>query len=288
MRTGSQMMVYLSLLGIMSMGAGCAVQLKPVVHTVQYQSDIACVADSKDCPWDRLEEQAKFSALINCLLSGANVLHTETSDQDVEDVPLILVPTPPRYGYEFVINPGSGTQCGLHKSTCSVASRNDNEITWAGCGSEPLDKEVLRGGANMAHADQLRESAVITGSLAESTDTFQSPDGLDGADQYYTFTLVEKTDVETAVGANSSEWIPRKGHRAPWQPGLFLLAADGQKIRDGHVWRAGVTYLLPLQLDAGTYYLVVDSSQRELSRGDGRYRLYLGLNQNHMGSIRQQ
>ncbi len=140
----------------------------------------------------------------------------------------------------------------------------------------------------MAHADQLRESVVITGSLAASTDTFQSPDGLDGPDQYYTFTLTEKTAIETAVGANSSEWSSTKGHRAPWQPGLFLLDADGQKIREGHVWRAGVTYLLPLQLNAGTYYLVVDSSQRELSRGDGRYRLYLGLNQNHMGSIRSQ
>ncbi|MEC4680260.1 MAG: hypothetical protein VST67_06110, partial [Nitrospirota bacterium] len=99
---------------------------------------------------------------------------------------------------------------------------------------------------------------------------------------------LEKTAVESAVGANSSDWSSTKGQRAPWQPGLFLLAADGQKVHNGHLWRAGVTYLLPLQLDAGTYYLVVDSSQRELSRGDGRYRLYLGLNQNHMGSIRQQ
>ena len=56
----------------------CAVRLKPVVHTVPYQSDIVCAADTKDCPWARLEEQAKFSALINCLLSGATVLDTGT------------------------------------------------------------------------------------------------------------------------------------------------------------------------------------------------------------------
>ena len=94
--------------------------------------------------------------------------------------------------------------------------------------------------------------------------------------------------VEAAVGANSSPWSPTKGHRAPWQPGLFLLGADGQKLSDGHVWRGGVTYLLPMNLEPGTYFLVVDSSQREFSRGDGRYRLYLGLNRNHMGSVRPQ
>lgn len=289
MRTGSHMTVYLSLLCFVSMALGCAVRLKPVVHTVQYQSDVVCAADAKDCPWVGLEEQVKFSALINCLLAGANVLHTETSDQqDVEDVPSVLVPTPPKYGYEFVINPGDGTQCALNESACSVASRNDNELTWAGCGSEPLAKEALRGGADKTQADQLTESVVIMGSLAMSTNTFQPREGLDGPDQFFTFTLAEKTYIETAVAANSSEWSPTKGHRAPWQPGIFLLSADGRKIRDGHVWRAGVTYLLPLQLEPGTYYLVVDSSQREFARGDGRYRLYLGLNKNHMGSIRSQ
>ena len=287
MRTVSRVMVYVSLLCIVSMGSGCAVRLKPVLYTVHYQSDVVCAVESKDCPWVRLEEQAKFSALINCLLSGANVLDTETSEQ-VKDGPSILVPTSPKYGYEFRISPGDGGRCEVQESACSVASRNDNELTWAGCGSELLDKESLRGGQDMEHADQLTKSAVVTGSLATSTDTFQPRDGLNGPDQYYMFTLTEKTAVETAVGVNSSDWSPTKGHRTPWQPGLFLLTVDGRKIRDGHVWRAGVTYLLPLELDPGTYYLVVDSAQREFIRGDGRYRLYLGLNRNHMGSIRSQ
>ena len=102
-------------------------------------------------------------------------------------------------------------------------------------GSEPLDKEVLRGGEDKELADQLTKSAVVTGSLAASTDTFQPRDGLDGPDQYYTFTLKEKTAVETAVGVNSSDWSPTKGHRSPWQPGLFLLTSDGRKIREGQV-----------------------------------------------------
>jgi len=257
------------------------------VYTVEYQSDVVCAAESKDCPWVHLEEQAKFSALVNCLLSGANVLHKEALNQAVKDVPSILVPTPPRYGYEFRISPGDGEQCEARESACSVASRHDNELTWAGCGSEPLNKEALRGGEDMEHADQLTRSAVVTGNLATSTDTFQPQDGLDGPDQYYTFTLTEKTAVETAIGANSSDWSSTKGHRTPWQPGLFLLSADGRKIRDGHTWRAGVTYLLPLKLDPGTYYLVVDSAQRELARGDGRYRLYLGLHRTQMGPISQ-
>lgn len=288
MRTGSHIPVYLSLLYVMSMTLGCAVRPKPVVHTVHYQSDVVCAADTKDCPWVRLKEQAKFSALVNCLLAGANVLHTETSEHDVEDVPSILVPTPPKYGYEFVIHPGDQRQCGAQESACLVASRNDNELTWAGCGSEPLAKGVIRGGEDMAHADQLTESVVIVGSLVTSNDTFPSSQGLDGPDQFFRFTLEEKTSVEAAVGANSSQWSPTKGHRAPWQPALFLLAADGRKISDGHVWRAGVTSILPLQLNPGLYYLVVDSSQREFTRGNGRYRLYLGLNMNHMGSNRPQ
>jgi hypothetical protein len=287
MRTTLQIMAYLSLLCFLSLSLGCAVRLKPVVHTVPYQSDVVCAVESTDCPWARLEEQAKFSAQINCLLSGATVLNTGASDQDVEDTPSILVPTPPKYGYEFIVASGDGRQCAMQESACVVASRNDNEVTWAGCGHEPLE-EALRGGEDSEHADQLTKSVVVTGSLANSTNTFQPRDGLGGPDQYYTFTLTEQTIVETAVGVNSSDWSPTKGHRTPWQPGLFLLTSDGQKIRDGHTWRAGVTYLIPMELDPGTYYLVVDSAQREFARGDGRYRLYLGLNKNHMGSIHSQ
>ena len=288
MRVDPKMMAYLRLLCFLSLSMilGCAVRLKPVVHTVPYQSDIVCVAVSKDCPWARLEEQAKFSALINCLLDGANVLHTETSNHDVEDGPLVLAPSSPRYGYEFVSTPGNGTQCGLDESACVVTSRNDDQLTWAGCGTEAFDQETARGGEGLTGADLLRESAVIRGSLAESSDTFSAPSGLDGPDQFYTFTLTEETAVETAVGANSSEWSPQKGHRAPWQLGLFLLDGNGRKILDGQVWRAGVTYLLPRSLKAGTYYLVVDSSQGEYARGDGRYQLYFGLNRSHMGPIR--
>lgn len=285
MRTSSKIMAYLSLLNILSMTLGCAVQLKPVVHTVPYQSNVTCATDVEGCPWDRLEEQAKFSALINCLLAGANVLHKEKSDQGAVDEPKLLVPTPPRYGYEFVTNPGDGGQCKMQESACLVKSQHDNELTWAGCGSEPLDEKILRGGKDMKHADQLTDSTVVSGRLVASINTFQPQDGLDGPDQYFTFTLSEKTAIETAVAVNSSEWSSTKGHRAPWQPGLFLLTTDGRKISDGHVWRAGVTYLLPLQLDPGTYYLVVDSSQREFTRGDGRYRLYLGLNKSHMGTF---
>ena len=288
MKNTSQALLYVGLLCTVSLWAGCAVQLKPVVYTVPYESEVSCAAESKDCPWSRLEEQAKFSALVNCLLSGANVLNKETSDQVVDNVPSIVVPTPPKYGYEFRISQGDGAQCETHESACFVASRNDNELTWAGCGSEPLGEETLRGGEDLAKADQLVNSAVVTGNLVSSTNTFQPRDGLNGPDHYYTFTLTEKTAVETAVGVNSSDWSPTKGHRTPWQPGLFLLRADGRKIRGGHAWRAGVTYLLPLELDPGTYYLVVDSTKRELSRGDGRYRLYLGLNRSHMGTVRSQ
>ncbi len=282
MRTRPQFLLHLCLLCIVSMELGCAVRLKPVIHSVPYQSEVVCAATNSDCPWVALEEQAKFSALINCLLSGATALETETSKKE----PLILVPTPPKFGYEFVINSGNGRLCSMNESACVVTSRTDNQLTWAGCGSAPLANEALRGGMDIEHADPLKESSVISGSLAASTNSFLSQKGLDGPDQFYTFTLTEKTYVETAIAANSSQWSPTKGHRAPWQPGLFLLAPDGQTINDGQVWKAGVTYLLPQQLDPGTYYLVVDSSQREFIRGDGRYRLYLGLNKTHMGGIR--
>lgn len=272
----------------MGLFAGCAVQQKPVVHAVGYQSEVACAVESKDCPWAHLEEQAKFSALVNCLLSGANVLQKETSGQDDEAILSTVVPTSPKYGYEFQISSGGGEQCASHQSACSVASRIDNEVTRAGCGTETLKEEVIRGGRDRQHADLLTTSSVVAGRLASSIVSFQHPDGLNGPDQYYTFTLTKKTAVEIAVAVNSSQWSPTKGHRTPWQPGLFLLTVDGEKLGDGHVWRAGVTYLLPTELDPGRYYLVVDSAQREFSRGDGRYRLYLGLNQTHMGSIRSQ
>ncbi|MGB0909101.1 MAG: hypothetical protein ACPGYT_01965 [Nitrospirales bacterium] len=288
MRTGAQLIVYLSLICIMGITVGCAVQQKPVVHTVGYQSDVACALESKDCPWAHLEEQAKFSSLVNCLLSGANVLQDETSGQDDEGKVLTVAPKSPKYGYEFRIRPGDGEQCASQQFACSVASRIDNDVTRAGCETEALEEEVLMGGRDRQHADLLTKSTVVAGRLAASIGTFQHPEGLNGPDQYYTFNLTKKTAVEIAVAVNSSQWSPTKGHRTPWQPGLSLLTVDGRKIGDGHLWRAGVTYLLPTELDPGRYYLVVDSAQREFSRGDGRYRLYLGLNRTHMGSIRSQ
>ncbi len=288
MRTGSKFIGYLALLCILNMAFGCATTNKPVVHTVPYQSNVACAVESTDCPWSRLEQQAKDSALINCLLSGATVLETEPSRKDSADEPSIIVPIPPKYGYEFVIKPDDVGLCGEQESACMIASRPDLELTWAGCGPELLGEEQLRGGENRANADQLTERSVVTGSLMVSTNTFLAPAGLDGPDQFYTFTLEKETYVETAVGANSSEWSATKGHRAPWQPGLFLLADDGQIIRTSHLWRAGISYVLPLKLPPGTYYLVVDSSQREFSRGNGLYRLYLGLNASHLGSFHPQ
>ncbi len=279
------MIVSLSLFVAISMAVGCAVQQKPVVHTVGYQSHVVCAAESEDCPWAHLEEQAKFSALVNCLLSGANVLQLEPSDKHEEEVLSTVVPTAPKYGYEFRIRSGDGGQCATHESTCSVANRIENEVTRAGCGTEPLDTEILRGGKDKQHADLLTTSTVVSGRLGSSMTTFQPPNGLNGPDQYYTFTLTKKTAVEIAVAVNSSQWSPTKGHRTPWQPALSLLTVDGRTISDGHTWRAGVTYLRPRELAPGTYYLVVDSAQREFSRGDGRYRLYLGLNQTHMGPL---
>ena len=285
MRTYANFITYLSLLCILGMESGCAVTLKPTVHTVPYQSDVTCSADSDNCPWKQLQEQAKFSALINCLLAGANILQTDTSENDSEDGPLIIVPTPPKYGFDSFTRPGGKGQCSMEESSCMVASRYDHKLTWAGCGSKSLDNEKLRGGEHLDSADHLKESTVLTGSLETSADTFPSRKGLDGPDQFYTFTLAEKTNIEIAIAANSSEWSQTKGHRSAWQPGLFLLGSDGRKISEGKVWRAGVTYLLPQKLAPGTYYLVVDSSQREFIRGDGLYRLYLGLNNNHMGSV---
>ncbi len=264
---------------------GCAVQLKPVVHTVPYQSEVVCVAENQDCPWDRLEQQATFSALVNCLLSGATVLLNVKEPLDEEKSQAIMVPTAPHHGYETIDSVGTGDPCASQERSCLVSSRSDNVSTWAGCGSEPLGEENFRGGDTLAQADLIEGSTVVTGHLRDSTDTFRSPDGLEGPDRFFRFTLTKKTPVEIAVGVNTSEWSPTKGHRAPWQPGLFLLAADGRTIREGEVWRAGVTYLLPLDLESGTYYLIVDSSPRELARGNGQFRLYLGLNEHHMGPV---
>ncbi|MGI9301677.1 MAG: hypothetical protein ACR2RB_03070, partial [Gammaproteobacteria bacterium] len=76
-----------------------------------------------------------------------------------------------------------------------------------------------------------------------------------------------------------------QGLRSPWQPALYLLAGDGSLLDEAGVWRAGVSYLFPAELPPGRYYLVVDSSQREFTRGDGMYRLYVGLGRDHMGPV---
>ena len=43
--------------------------------------------------------------------------------------------------------------------------------------------------------------------------------------------------------------------------------------------------MFPMDMKPGTYYIVVDSSEKEYARGDGLYHLYLGLNGQHLGPL---
>jgi hypothetical protein len=107
---------------------------------------------------------------------------------------------------------------------------------------------------------------------------------LDGPDHFFTFTLAKPTRMEMAVAANAAFWSGKAGLvRTPWQPALYLLGADGTILKTGHMHRAGVMALFPAELEPGTYVIVVDSSMREWSRGDGVYRLYVGFNEHLMG-----
>lgn len=266
--------------------AGCEIRPKPFVHLAEYRSSSVCAARSADCPWEQLQREAEFTALVNCLLAGATVLDiVEEGGKPAGDrARRVVAPLPPRYGYERIAAVSPQASCPAGQPACSVANRYDREYTWATCGTRPLTDGELRGGEDLAHADRITDSVVLTGTLAHAHDDYTSPDGLDGPDHVYRFTLTERTRVEAAVAANGAIWSGVVGLvRSAWQPALWLLSSDGSRIQEGYVLRAGVTALLPSELDPGTYYLLVDSSTREWQRGDGLYRLYVGLNQTLMG-----
>ncbi len=266
--------------------AGCEIRPKPFVHLVEYQSNTSCATtDADGCPWGALEQEAEFSVLVNCLLAGANVLEIKEDEAQAQRIiPLVVTPLPPRYGYERRHDATYGNSCRSDQTACSVTSQHERAMTWATCGTKPLTDEGLRGGEDRMHADDLDRTAVVTGSLANATDDYSLPDGLDGPDQWYRFTIREKTRVEVAVAANRAMWSGVVGLvQTAWQPALSLLSSDSTKVQTGHVHRAGVTALFPAELEPGTYYLVVDSSIVEWQRGDGLYRLYLGFDQTLMG-----
>lgn len=278
--------VILGVVGLLLVG--CEIRPKPFVHLVEYRSSTACGTSSADCPWEQLQREAEFAALVNCVLAGANVLEiVEEGARSADDMAhRVVAPLPPRYGYERVAAGNGASSCPAEQTTCSVASRYDREFTWATCGSRSLADTELRGGEDVAHADSLTESVVLTGTLAQANDDYRPPDGLDGPDHVYRFTLNKRTRIEAAVAANRATWSGVVGLvRSAWQPALRLLSSDGTRLQTGYVLRAGVTALFPSELDPGTYYLAVDSSMSEWKRGDGLYRLYVGFDQTLMGSV---
>lgn len=267
--------------------AGCEIRPKPFVHLVEYRSGSACTSGPADCPWEKLQREAEFSALVNCVLAGANALEiVEEGGRPAGDkARRVVAPLPPRYGYERVAAAGNEEAlCPVERTSCSVASRYEREFTWATCGTRPLTDADLRGGEDLAHADRITNSVVLTGTLAQAVDDYVPPDGLDGPDHVYRFTLTERTRIEAAVAANRATWSGVVGLvQSAWQPAFSLLSSDRARLQQGYVLRAGVTALFPSELEPGTYYLVVDSSMREWKRGDGLYRLYIGFNQTLMG-----
>ena len=257
--------------------AGCALKTEPVLHMVEYRSSASCTPRAQPCPWEKLEREAQFSATVNCLLSGANVIQSEQPGLRTGQKGEVLVPVAPAQGYRQVVQEGGKQGCSPEESACRVESRREWEATWVTCDPQPRSEEQLRGGETLSRADSITGNLVVTGTLSNATDDFSSPQGLDGPDHFYTFTLSEQTAIDAAVAANSSYWVPATGHQAPWQPGLHLLRADGTTVSQGQVWRAGVSSLFPTRLNKGVYFLVVDSSEQEFIRGDGVYRLYLGF-----------
>ena len=148
-----------------------------------------------------------------------------------------------------------------------------------------MDEGELRGGNDPPNAYRLNHTDVVTGSLADATNDYPGPDGLDGPDRWYRITISERTRIEVAAAANRALWSGVVGLvQSAWQPALSLIASDGTQLQQGYVFRAGVTALLPAEIEPGTYYVVVDSSVRESKRGDGLYRLYVGFNRNLMGA----
>lgn len=275
--------------GLVAVGpllAGCEIRPKPFVHVVEYRSSFACASGPADCPWEKLQREAEFSALVNCVLAGANVIEIveEGGGPAGDTAHRVVTPVPPRYGYERVAAADHGDSCSAELTSCSVASRYEREFTWATCGTRPLTDAELCGGEDFPHADQLTGNVVLTGTLAQANDDYRLPDGLDGPEHVYRFTLTERTRIEAAVAANRATWSGVVGLvRSAWQPAFSLLSSDGARVQQGYALRAGVTALLPSELEPGTYYLVVDSSMPEWKRGDGLYRLYVGFNQTRMG-----
>ena len=215
---------------------GCEVRLRPIVHLVEYRSEVTCAPDSASCPWRELEEQARFGALVNCLLAGATVLERDTGEAGDRR----LAPTPPRYGFERQVQRAREGSCPSREVACLVASRHAQTYTWAGCAERPWDGEPLRGGPTPAEADELTESTVVTGALKAASNAFPEPTGLDGPDHFYQIRLTRRTRLEVAVATNSSAWSPTKGHRSPWQPGLYLLDVAGTVIEPGRTfWGRG-------------------------------------------------
>ena len=273
----------LGCLGVM----GCEIRPKPFLHTVVYDSISSCREGSDHCSWKRSEREAEFSALVNCLLAGANVLEI-TEEQDQGQLPMrrVVAPVSPRFGYERGSNsPQDSDRCSGTGGACSVVSRHDRPLTWASCGTRNLDEGELRGGNDPPNAYRLNHTDVVTGSLADATNDYPGPDGLDGPDRWYRITISERTRIEVAAAANRALWSGVVGLvQSAWQPALSLIASDGTQLQQGYVFRAGVTTLLPIEVEPGTYYLVVDTSVREWKRGDGLYRLYVGFDHHLMGS----
>lgn len=285
MKTGLPIQALGSLLAAAALLVGCEVRPKPIVHMAEYRSGTHCAPTAKECPWASLERQASFTALVNCLLDGATALEVEDSSGGKKPVELITA-VEPKYGYEHVTISGDGKTCPLEETLCLVASRHDRELTRATCTTKPMKDITWRGGRDLAHADRLTETAVVIGRLPERSNEIGAPRGLDGPDHAYTFTITEKTRVEAAVAANTSYWSTIAGPiQSAWQPALYLLDANGEALQRGHVHRAGVSVLFPTMLEPGAYFLVVDTSSAERSRGDGIYHLYFGLNQGLMGPL---
>lgn len=270
-------------LGVM----GCEIRPKPFLHTVEYDSISSCRDGSTPCSWERSEREAEFSTLVNCLLAGANVLEIQEEQGHAQPpVHRVVAPVPPRFGYERgSTSLHTSDNCSEKGVACPVASRHDRPLTWASCGTRNLDEGELKGGNDLSRAHRLDHTDVVTGSLADATNGYSCPAGLDGPDHWYQFTVSERTKIEVAVAANRALWSGVVGLvQSAWQPALSLLSADGTQLQQGYVFRAGVTALLPLEVDPGTYYVVVDSSVQEWKRGDGLYRLYVGFNRHLMGS----
>ena len=262
---------------ITMMVVGCEFRRTATLHTVEYRSGSVCTPSPNACPWSQLEKDAESFTLVNCLLAGAVTLQ-DKQPKPSDTIERVVTPVPPRYGYEQLTAPGDGDVCGATETVCTVASKHDRKLTWANCGTTPARDVVMRGGENLTNADALTENTVVTGTLAEATNEFHEPDGLDGPDQFYAFTLTETKSIEAAVAANAVYWTDIGPlSPSPWQPGLSLLTTNGEILAKGEIFRAGITSLRRTELAPGQYVLVVDSSTRELSRGDGIYRLYVGL-----------